>query len=120
MRDYKKIKAYQLADELCVSIYQSTKDFPKEELYGLLSQIRRAAVSVPANIVEGSSRQTAKDYVHFLYMSRGSLAELQYLISLATRVGYLSFDKSQKLSEQADSAAKTLFGLINSVKAEVV
>jgi four helix bundle protein len=119
MRDYKKIKAYQLADELCVAIYKATKEFPKEELYGLTSQVRRAAVSVAANIVEGASRNTAKDYCHFLYIARGSLAELQYLISLSVQLGYLGLDKSKNLVEKAENAAKTLFGLITSVQAEV-
>ena len=119
MRDYKKIKAYQLADELCVAVYKHTQKFPQNELYGLTSQLRRASVSVATNIVEGASRQTFKDYLHFLYMSRGSLAESQYLISLAQRLEYLNSNNSHELVEKANTAAKTLFGLINSVKTEV-
>ncbi len=89
-------------------------------MYGITSQIRRASVSVAANIVEGASRQTAKDYLHFLYMSWGSLAELQYLISLAERLKYLDSNVGNRLTEQANVAARTLFGLIESVKKELV
>ena len=90
MRDYTKIEAWKLADDLTVAIYERTKSFPKEELYGLTSQIRRAAYSVPANIAEGASRESKKDYLHFLYIARGSLSEAQYFIHLAQRLGYLS------------------------------
>ena len=67
MRDYKKIKAWQLADDLTVAIYERTRSFPREELYGLTSQLRRASYSVPANVVEGASRESKRDYLHFLY-----------------------------------------------------
>ncbi len=119
MRDYKKIRAYQYADELCILVYKASRKLPKEELYGLTSQLRRASVSIAANIIEGASRQTSKDYLHFLYMSRGSLAELQYLISLAVRLEYIQSTEYEKLSRQAGETAKILFGLINSVKVEV-
>ena len=76
MRGYTKIKAWRLADDLTVSVYEHT--FPKEETYGLTSQLRRAAYSVPANVVEGALRETKRDYLHFLYIARGSLAETQY------------------------------------------
>ena len=74
MRDYKNIKAFQLADNLAVEVYKVTKKFPREETYGLVSQLRRAAVSVPANIAEGASRQHLKDYANFLYIARGSFS----------------------------------------------
>ena len=69
MRDYRKIDAWKLADDLTVAIYQLTRVFPKEELYGLTSQLRRAACSVPANIAEGSARESQKEYLHFAGMS---------------------------------------------------
>jgi four helix bundle protein len=83
MRDYTKIEAWRLADDLTVAIYECTRSFPKEEVYGLTSQLRRAAYSVPANIVEGASRASKKDYLHFLYIARGSLSETQYFVHLA-------------------------------------
>jgi len=80
MRDYTKIEAWRLADDLTVAVYERTRSFPREEIYGLTSLLRRAAYSVPANIVEGSSRESKKDYLHFLYIARGSLSETQYFI----------------------------------------
>jgi len=119
MRDYKNIKAYQLADSLVLDIYKATKDFPKDELYGLTSQLRRAAVSVPANIVEGSSRQHKRDYLNFLYTSRGSLAETGYLLELAGKLGYLPVEEFKKIEEIRLEVSKTLYGLICAVTKEV-
>src|SRR5215467_8741650 len=79
MRDYTKIEAWQLADDLAVKVYGHTKGFPREETFCLTRQIRDAASSVPANIAEGSARESHKEYLHFLYFARGSLAETQYL-----------------------------------------
>jgi four helix bundle protein len=82
MRDCTKIEAWRLADDLTVAVYERTRSFPREEIYGLTSQLRRAAYSIPANIVEGASRESKKDYLHFLYIARGSLSETQYLSTL--------------------------------------
>ena len=90
MRDYTKIQAWKLADDLTVSLYEHTRAFPREETYGLTSQLRRASYSVPANIADGSSRESKRDYLHFLYIARGSLSETQYFIHLSKRLGYLS------------------------------
>ena len=119
MRDYTKIKAWQLADDLTVAIYGATRSFPKDELYALTSQMRRSAYSVPANITEGASRHSQKDYLHFLYIARGSLKEASYFIHLATRLGYLSQAESLPLKEQADETSRTLTGLIRAVAKEV-
>jgi four helix bundle protein len=119
MRDYKKILAWQLADQLVSEIYGLSKLFPKEEVYGLTSQIRRAAVSVPTNIAEGASRKHKRDYLHFLYISRGSLSETEYLLSLGKRFGYVDnepFTVAQNLVQEAHS---TLYGLINAVESEL-
>ena len=85
-RNFKKIKAWQLADNLAVLVYAKSKYFPKKELYCLTSQLRRAAISVPANIVEGACRESRKEYLNFLYIARGSLGEVKYLIHLAQRL----------------------------------
>src|SRR5258708_29173313 len=100
MRDYTKIEAWKLADDLTVAIYECTRTFPREEVYGLTSQLRRASYSVPANIVEGSSRESKRDYLHFLYISRGSLSETQYFVHLSRRLGYISRDEADKLHAQ--------------------
>lgn len=119
MRNYKNIKAYQLAEELVLEIYKITKTFPKEEIYGLTSQLRRAAVSVPANIAEGASRNHQRDYLQFLYVSRGSLAEVECLLQLGCKLGYLEEKNYRQIEGQRDESAKTLFGLIRAVESEV-
>ena len=118
MRDYTKILAWRKADDLTVAIYTATRVFPKEEVYALTSQIRRAAYSVPANIVEGSSRESKKDYLHFLYIARGSLSEAHYFVHLAGRLGYLAAERQATLLARTDEAHRLLAGLIRSVEAE--
>src|SRR6185312_7588067 len=100
------------------AIYERTRSFPKEEIYGLTSQLRRASYSVPANIVEGATRDSKKDYLHFLYIARGSLSETQYFIHLAKRLQYLSAEEADALQEQTKSAFACLFGLIRAVERE--
>ena len=119
MRDYKKILAWQKADDLTVAVYEATKSFPKDEVYSLISQLRRAAYSVPANIAEGSARNSRKDFLHFLYMARGSAAEVAYFIHLSIRLGYLHPGVYTPLSEQADEVSRVLAGLIRSVGKEL-
>lgn len=119
MRDYTKIQAWQLADDLAVDIYRATKSFPKEEIYGLTSQLRRAAYSVPANIAEGSARESKKDYLHFLHIARGSLTEAQYFIHLAHRLEYLRQDAYDILMIRIKSVFERLHGLIMAVTREV-
>lgn len=116
MRDYKKIEAWKLADDLAVAVYQVTKLFPKEELYGLTSQLRRAAVSVASNIAEGSARESQKDYLHFLYIARASLTEVQYLLHLAGRLGYRNEMDGDPL--QVRRVFACLHGLVRSVERE--
>ena len=118
MRDYTKIEAWKLADDLTVAVYQATHSFPREEIYGITSQLRRAACSVPANIVEGSSRESQKDYLHFLYIARGSLSETQYFIHLSQRLGYLSAQEADVLISQTKQTFACLHGLIKAVEKE--
>jgi four helix bundle protein len=118
MRDYTKIEAWRLADDLTVAVYERTRSFPREEIYGLTSQLRRAAYSVPANIVEGASRESKKDYLHFLYIARGSLSEAQYFIHLARRLGYLSPEEADNLWQQTKTTFGCLHGLICAVEKE--
>ena len=107
-----KIKAWQLADKLALEVYRVTKEFPRDEIYGLTSQMRRAAVSVAANITEGAQRQTYKDYLNFLYTAKGSLAEVEYHVHLSQQLGYLSDVQVGGLATLEDEAARTLHGLI--------
>jgi four helix bundle protein len=112
MRDYTKIEAWKLADDLTVEVYQMTRSFPKEELYSLTNQLRRAAYSVPANISEGASREGKRDYLHFLYIARGSLSETQYFIHLSHRLGYVSDAESERLRGETKRVFACLHGLI--------
>lgn len=118
MRDYTKIEAWQLTDDLTVIIYECTRGFPPDERYGITSQIRRAVSSVPANIAEGSARESKKDYLHFLYIARGSLTEAQYFIHLAQRLGYLSTEQASQLTAQTKKCFACLHGLIRAVESE--
>lgn len=118
MRDYTKIEAWRPADDLTVEIYAQTRTFPREELYGLTSQLRRASSSVPANIVEGSARSTQRDYLHFLYIARASLSEAQYFVHLSHRLGYLDDAQSKALQARTKQAFACLHGLIVAVERE--
>jgi four helix bundle protein len=111
MRDYTKIEAWKLADDLTVAIYQQTQGFPREELYGLTSQLRRASSSVPANIVEGSARESQRDYLHFLHIARASLSEAQYFLHLANRLNYLKAEDADRLQQQTKQVFACLHGL---------
>jgi len=119
MRNYKNIKAYQSADLLVLKVYEITREFPREELYGLISQLRRAAVSVACNIAEGASRQHKKDYLNFLYMARGSAAEAGCLVELSGKLGYVKGTGFQEIAALQSETAKTLTGLIGAVEAEL-
>lgn len=119
MRDFRKITAWQKADDLTVAVYRDTRSYPREERYGLTSQMRRAAYSVPANIAEGASRSSKKDYLHFLYIARGSLSELRYFIHLSRRLEFLPSESRVQIDGQADEAARVLTGLIQSVESEL-
>ena len=89
MRDHTRLRAFELADEVVLLVYRTTAGFPTEELFGLTSQLRRAAVSVPSNIVEGCARDSEADYLRFLNIAFGSLRELHYQLDLSKRLGFL-------------------------------
>ena len=89
MRDHTKLTAFTLADEMVLFVYRLTKMFPKEEIYGLASQMRRAAISVPSNLVEGCARETYREYQRFIEIALGSAKELRYQYSIAVRLGYV-------------------------------
>ncbi|HBH96249.1 MAG TPA: four helix bundle protein [Candidatus Omnitrophica bacterium] len=117
-RNFKSIKAWQLADDLAVVIYDVTKHFPSQERYGLVLQMRRAAVSVPANIAEGATRNSPKEYIQFLSIAKGSLAELEYYLHLSKRLSYLTDSQEQHLIQLHQQAARTLHGLMRYLQSE--
>jgi four helix bundle protein len=105
-----------LADELAFLVYQVTAGFPKEELYGLTSQMRRAAVSVPSNIVEGCARNSQSDFLRFLTIAFGSLRELHYQLGLSKRLGFLKNQDSSLIEPKVVEAEKVINGLIRSLR----
>jgi four helix bundle protein len=104
---------------MTVAVYECTTKFPREEVYGVTSQLRRAAYSVPANIAEGSARESVKDYLHFLYIARASLTETQYFIHLSLRLGFTDVKSHDSLMGAVKSTFRTLHGLIKAVEKEV-
>ena len=118
MKTHKDLDVWKKSIELVTFIYKETANFPKEELYGVTPQLRRAVVSVPTNIAEGASREHKKEYLHFLYTARASLAETEYLLHLSKRLGYLHNNNYKEVERAREETAKTLHGLINSVRKE--
>ena len=112
---YRKLLVWQKADELAVSVYQATKAFPGDEVYGITSQLRRAALSVPTNIVEGSGRQGNKELKQFSNVALGSLAEVEYLLGFCRRLGYLSEQHYQALEEKRQSVGGLLWNFYRSL-----
>ncbi|OIP34841.1 MAG: four helix bundle protein [Deltaproteobacteria bacterium CG2_30_63_29] len=115
MRDHRKLRAFVLADALVLSIYKCTAQFPKSEMFGLTSQLRRAAVSVASNIVEGSARPGIEDYVRFLGFAYASLREVEYQLSISQRLGFLPAQDYEPMGKLAAETCKVLHGLILSL-----
>ena len=116
MRDHKKLRAFELADEIAVLTYRMTKAFPKEEVYGLSSQMRRAAVSIPSNIVEGCARESLVEYLRFLEIAFVSLRELQYQFGLSRRLGYLNDASVSECKPKLIETEKVLAALLRSLR----
>jgi four helix bundle protein len=117
IRSYQDLVVWQKAMDLTVACYHASEGFPKGELYGLVSQLQRAAVSVPANIAEGCARVHNKEFLHHLSFASGSLAEVETHLHLAARLRYLSDSGAQELLAQAAEVGRMLHGLRKSVEA---
>lgn len=116
MRDHRKLRAFEMADEVALLVYQITAGFPREEIYGLTSQIKRAAVSVPSNIVEGCARDSQADYLRFLHMAFGSLRELHYQLDLSKRLEFLRNQDWSLIEPKIVETEKVLNGLIRALR----
>ena len=113
---FKDLEIWQRSIGLVEEIYRITKSFPQEETYGLSSQLRRAAISIPSNIAEGFARSSEKEYKQFLYVSLGSCAEVSTQITIADRLGYLKQEKADVLSDEVEQISKMTMGLIKKLK----
>ena len=114
--NWKKLKVWQETHNLVIEIYKVTSTFPQSETYGLVNQLKRASYSVPANIVEGQSRNTTKEYLQFLYNSRESLEEVRYFLLLSYNLKFISENIYEQFEKRYESASKMLNGLIKSLK----
>lgn len=110
-RGHRDLLAWQKAMDLITAIYSVTQVFPRDELYGLKSQLRRAAVSVPSNLAEGYSRNSKNELHHFIGQARGSLAEVETQIEIAMNLGYVDTETSSRLLSQIDEVGRLLTGL---------
>jgi four helix bundle protein len=111
MRPHERLEVWRAAVDFVVVVYRASGTFPKEEKFGLTSQVRRAAVSVPANIAEGAARRSPKEFVHFLSNAQGSASELETELLIARRLGYLREDAYLELRDTLDQIGRMLIGL---------
>ena len=116
INSFEDLKVWKLGHELSLEIYSVTTKFPKNETYGLVSQIRRASVSIPANIVEGYYRNTTRELIQFLYHARGSCGEVIYFLVLTKDLGYIKTEDYNKLRNKYNILIKQITAFINSLK----
>lgn len=117
MRDFRKLKVWEKAHAITLKIYKVTEKYPREELYGLTSQIRRACVSIPTNIAEGCVRSSDADFSRFLYIALGSTSELEYLILLSMDLKFINTELHIELNNEINEIKKMLISMIQKLKA---
>jgi four helix bundle protein len=116
LQNFEKLEIWNQGIELATEIYKITRNFPKSEIYGMCSQLQRAAVSVPSNIAEGSTRQYKKEFINFLYVSRGSLSELLTQLKISLNINYINEDQYNNLSEKIYVLTRRINKLIDTLK----
>ena len=116
LRPHRKLDVWKMSMEFVREIYKVTESFPKSEVYGLTSQMRRSAVSIPSNLSEGAARKGAKEFGQFLNIAQGSISELDTQIELALMLNYINTEIHERLMEELNSISKMLFGLSRSLK----
>lgn len=114
--DFTRLEVWRKAHQMTLKVYKATQGFPQKERYRLIDQLCRSASSIPANIAEGTGRNTLKEYMQFLYVARGSIEETKYHLILSKDLGYLSSDGFNELVEGYNEVGKMVNGLINSLK----
>lgn len=115
-RPHEKLEAWKKSIQLVICVYEATREFPREEQYGLVSQMRRAVVSVPSNIAEGAGRGSAGSFKNSLQIARGSLSELDTQVEVAYRLGYLNQARVEQLSGAIEEVSRILNGLVRSAQ----
>ena len=118
MKDFRQLAVWEKSHRLAITISKATIKFPKEELYGLTSQIRRASVSIPTNIPEGCGRNTDADFARFLQIAMGSASETEYEIILAHDLNFLTNEHYEKLHSQVEEVKRMLASLIKTIRAD--
>jgi len=118
MKDFRQLKVWEKAHQLALAIYKVTKGFPKEEIYGLTSQIRRASMSVPTNIAEGCGRNTDADFARFLQIAMGSASETEYQLLLSHDLEFLTKEQYEKLNTDVTEIKRMLTSLIQTLRAD--
>ena len=116
LKKYQQLIAWQKAIELVGDIYSLTSAFPRDEIYGLTSQLRRAAVSIPSNIAEGQGRATKGEFIQFLCHARGSLYEVETQVVISRNLGYIRVEQQESLSDALSELGRILNGLITSLQ----
>ncbi len=119
MKPHKNLDAWKLSFHFVKEMYVVTASFPLEEKFGLVSQLRRAAVSVPTNIAEGAARKSKKEFIHFLYIAEGSVSELDTLIELSFELNFCSKETLEKLVMLLENISKRIIGLIRKLESEL-
>lgn len=119
MQDMKELRVWQEAKNFCLDVYSITAVFPKEEVYGITSQLRRASASIGANIAEGSGRSTQKDFAHFLHISLGSTKECEHFLIISKELGYIPSDEFKRLYEKLETIRGMLIVFIKTIKRKV-
>jgi four helix bundle protein len=115
MKDFRTLNVWQKSHKLAIMVYQLTRNFPKEELYGITSQLRRAVISIPTNIAEGCGRGSDKDFAKFAQIAIGSASESEYLILLSNELGYIDKDNFDDLTEKICEIKRMLTSLIKNL-----
>ena len=118
MKDFRQLKVWEKAHQLALAVYKATKGFPKEELYGLTSQIRRSSMSVPTNIAEGCGRNTDADFARFLQIAMGSASETEYQLILAHDLQFLPKDSYEKLHNDVEEVKRMLASLLKTIRSD--